>query len=567
MISACRKDEMNTMVQTPIYNPPTTEEPGSFSGLVTDSNEIGIEGVTVNFNSEIRITDEDGRFSYNDISVHPEGTYVTFNKVGYFSGSRKFYPITNQKSNLKVELIQLNLSGSIETDLGGDIINSNNAGVSLPKGNYLKNEVEFSGSFDVFLKWLNPNREETSFRMPGDFEGVDLNGDQQALISYGMIAVELKDNEGNDIDLPEGETAEIRIPVPINLIFTAPSIIPLWYFDTFSGTWIEEGEAILEGDEYVAEVSHFSFWNCAISFPISNLSGQININNQPVGWLKYVITDLETGIIKLGITDDHGFVNIKLPQSKPILVEFFDFCEESISIFSLDMETEIIFPEVNLTLSNNASSNFITGKVISCSGDSILYPMVYVDLNGDVGIHYAESDGSFSIEVNSCTDLFGSIIAVDPTNNLFSDYKLIKSSDDLFVGELETCIPNFESENFIHIDYEGQTYNSGLNFFPFGLFGSVEELPVADNEFIYLINGFDIFESKELSATVNYTEGDSEGFMEFHSDDGFVASGIINVETNPILSFHGTLYDIEITDNEVYPEEGVEEVFLIFSFD
>ena len=46
----------------------------------------------------------------------------------------------------------------------------------------------------------------------------------------------------------------------------APETINLWYFDEENGYWKEEGQAIKDGNKYVAEVTHFTWWNCDILF-------------------------------------------------------------------------------------------------------------------------------------------------------------------------------------------------------------------------------------------------------------------------------------------------------------
>ena len=67
----------------------------------------------------------------------------------------------------------------------------------------------------------------------------------------------------------------MSIPVGSTQTSSAPAEIPLWYFDETNGVWKEEGKATLQGNEYVGEVSHFTFWNCDISWDLIYLDGSV----------------------------------------------------------------------------------------------------------------------------------------------------------------------------------------------------------------------------------------------------------------------------------------------------
>ncbi|MFS1437331.1 putative Ig domain-containing protein [Shewanella sp. 10N.286.48.A6] len=98
--------------------------------------------------------------------------------------------------------------------------------------------------------------------MPGDMLTTTETGEIAPIESFGAITVSFEDESGNPLQLAEGKTAEIQIPV---VGFNPPATIPLYYFDEVSGLWIEEGEATLITDNgaqyYAGNVSHFTTWN------------------------------------------------------------------------------------------------------------------------------------------------------------------------------------------------------------------------------------------------------------------------------------------------------------------
>ena len=69
--------------------------------------------------------------------------------------------------------------------------------------------------------------------------------------------------------------ADIVMPVPSEILNSAPATIPLWHFDEDLGSWVEEGQATLVNGEYVGQVSHFSFWNYDVPSNFIHLSGSI----------------------------------------------------------------------------------------------------------------------------------------------------------------------------------------------------------------------------------------------------------------------------------------------------
>ena len=59
----------------------------------------------------------------------------------------------------------------------------------------------------------NPNSNETAFSMPGDLRAIDQNVDLVQLVTYGMMAVELRNPSGVKLQLAPGSTATLKSPI------------------------------------------------------------------------------------------------------------------------------------------------------------------------------------------------------------------------------------------------------------------------------------------------------------------------------------------------------------------
>lgn len=94
--------------------------------------------------------------------------------------------------------------------------------------------------------------------MPGEMVTETPSGETVPIESFGAITATFTDSEGNDLQLADGKTAQVRIPASGS---NPPATIPLFYYDEVQGIWVEEGTATLENGFYVGEVAHFTTWN------------------------------------------------------------------------------------------------------------------------------------------------------------------------------------------------------------------------------------------------------------------------------------------------------------------
>jgi len=103
--------------------------------------------------------------------------------------------------------------------------------------------------------------------MPGDFQAQDPEtGETSQIESFGALDLTFEDSAGNPVQLAEGETATLRIPVAERVAAGAPATMPLYFYDEEAGFWVEEGSADLmtlpSGEQaYEGTVGHFTTWN------------------------------------------------------------------------------------------------------------------------------------------------------------------------------------------------------------------------------------------------------------------------------------------------------------------
>ena len=92
-------------------------------------------------------------------------------------------------------------------------------------GNFIKEDGSaYEGSVDVIMHHLDPTDEDMSMQMPGMLYAQNEGGAERMLQTLGMLAVELRGSGGEDLNLAEGSTSEIKISVLIRKKYTEDAV-------------------------------------------------------------------------------------------------------------------------------------------------------------------------------------------------------------------------------------------------------------------------------------------------------------------------------------------------------
>ncbi len=456
---SCQREELDINEQTEIENgDPMVKVEGSVAGLIVDEQGEPVENAVVTFGDQTRITNRFGAFTLVNQELYADGTYLTVEKSGYFPGSRRFNAIADATNNIRIRMIEKVEVGNYSADTGGEIEVST-ARISLPSGPYTRPDgSNYSGNVKVYAKYLDPTVSETFEEMPGDLVGADSEGELNGLATFGMLAVELENDNGEKVNLPEGETALISMTVPDELISVAPSTIPLWHFDEQRGIWLEEGEANLENGVYVGEVSHFSFWNCDFPLPVVNINGTLSLNGSLAEGFKVQVVDVTTGFTGCGYTSSRGIFGGQVPAGNVMILRVLDPCggilyEQEIGPF--DQDTDLGDIDIITVL----ETVHLTGNVTNCTGQTINESAVVFDFGSTSMLVVCEDDGSFDFVTPPCLTGAADVYGLDLTNSLISPVANINFSGSQFIGTLVACEDLIE-ESYI-IEYDNQNWGEG----------------------------------------------------------------------------------------------------------
>jgi uncharacterized protein (TIGR02145 family) len=402
-VSSCSKDDTSNPT------PPNNSElwgsgvSATVYGRVVDASGNAVAGASVTAGGSTTTTDNQGVFRINNFQAYEKLGYVKVQKSGFFPGSRSFVPVSGG-NRVNIRLLSNATVSTVSGSIGGSVTNSQDVTVLIAANSIVKNNTPYTGTVKVAIQHINPASDNFSEEMPGNLIGVQ-NNQSQGLTSYGMVAVELTDNAGQPLQIASGQTATVKFPIDVAQQATAPSTIDLWSFDEQNGYWKHEGTATRQNNEYVAQVSHFSFWNCDVPGNWVTLQGQIvNANGQqPISGATVTVTSTTLGSAS-DYTNAQGQFSGFVPSGQLLTISVQVSCNGGAAT---TVYTNTIGPFAsNTTLATITIPGVtqVTGTLVDCNNNAL--GSGYVIANGQV--HFANGSGQFAF--SAC----GSNITVYP---------------------------------------------------------------------------------------------------------------------------------------------------------
>ncbi len=452
VVFACKKeDDISPTDQ--LYTPPVIKVQGSVAGQVVDEDGNSMEGVSVHVGNKQTQTNAKGYFSFRNIDLDANGTFIRVKGPSHFQASKRFFPKANSMNYTRLTLMRKTLAGEINAANGGDISVAGGATITLPANSVVGgNDVPYTGTVKVNARWLSPSDQNLANLMPGNLHGISDQQEEVALANYGVMAVELSSSVGTPVQIASGAKATLTIPIPDALQGSAPTEIPLWHFDENTGLWRQEGSATREGNAYVGEVSHFSFWSWNIPLPYVNIQGKIvDPDGSPLGnteiRFRVYLSNIPLMLHGAGFTDNDGVFSGKVPANEAMELSALNACgrvlmEADIAPSGIDIDMGVIESPQSI-----AGYRHVTGTLVDCSNNPIAEGVfVLCDENGNCQYAYTESDGSFELGFALCqppalsSDM--TVIGYDLANGLQSLPQDIAIAQDIDLGNYQACTSN-----------------------------------------------------------------------------------------------------------------------------
>ena len=565
ILASCQRDEGVDMEErTVIINPPTNAISGSVVGVIFDdsSDHNPISGARVTIGDEEIITDQSGEFVFEDIMLYGSGSFITIEKEGFFGGSHKFNAFENGVHNIDIQLISREVSGSTRTNLGGPIT-VGTAVVDLPPGNYQSDSGTYEGDMNIYAKWLDPTNEVVFSAFPGNLTGVTDEAQLKALASFGIIIIEIEGAQGQNLQLPEGTTALVTMPIPEIVREFAPDEIELWSFDETSRNWMEEGLASKVDDNYHADVSHFSIWSLNQSFDPVTLTSQLNIEGLPAINQRLKIIDPDGEFITFTDTNSEGWFSVEIPQGNALNLIIDGDCINTPYNTTIDAQFDSTPHAVPINLTAMTDDFTLTGRVVDCDGVGVDQAWVRVRYQNDNELLRTDAGGNFSLDQSRCVSEPFSLFAIDETNSMISPAQQLQGANGADVEELRCCEEtdfNFDID-YVNIDWAEQLEESVHHTWEWsfieGLDITIINLSIKDDQDIVYVDGAIRYTGDPNSESVI-----ADYLLTFNTQ-GFKIRGtceVIATDHNGFNSFSFSslgVDDLSVDSEQLYPVGGI----------
>ena len=435
------------------------------SGFITGETDEPIAGATVIVGNSTVVTDDYGYFEANEATVNANAAVVTVIKAGYFKGIKTFNADGKQDAFFRIKLIPKTNAGTVSGINGGNVALHNGLKVSFPNNGIVNatTGAAYGGTVNVAAYWINPAANDINKIMPGDLRGENANGDLRKLSSYGMAAVELTGASGELLQVAPGKKATITMPMASSISANAPASIPLWYFNEETGIWQEQGSAVRQGNTYVGDVTHFSFWNCDTEESMIEFNCTVQYpNGNPVNHALVKISAVnDPTVAGWGYTNAQGYVSGIVPSNRVLRLDI---------IGDASCGYTPIYTETFTAANNNVSLPLITinavggiatvsGTIKDCDNKTVSKGGIIMQKNYEYYIFPVDKNGGYSFTTALCNSTAEvSLMAYDADKSAYGDqnnYTITAGINTTI--DMQAC--GHSSNQFINYTINGVPYS------------------------------------------------------------------------------------------------------------
>lgn len=397
-------------------------------------------------------TDQNGVFFLNNILVYDKLGYITITKPGFHQGSRSFLPLETGSNRVNVQLLPMTQSGTFSGTTGGTVT-SGLLQLTFPANAVTLNGQPYTGIVQVYAAALDPTSTAMFDQMPGELLG-GLNDSLRLLRSFGMASVELRDANMNELQLDTNVAVAMIFNIPTSLQAEAPQSIDWWSFDKTLGYWKHEGEAQKQGNQYIGQASHFSWWNLDIPGTFNELIGNvISVGADPVSNAQIELISPSLGSV-FTYTNSSGAFSGRIPKNETLTLNINLICSTTNDWALADSES-IISEESNIYADFTAELNDffpVTGTLVNCQNEPVASG--YVKMGPQIFL--TNETGEFTIQTCALGEYtFRGYDTSNADTIKVSEYDTVQVGlQGVDLGMLQACLDNFGAVT----DIDGNNY-------------------------------------------------------------------------------------------------------------
>jgi hypothetical protein len=267
--------------------------PGAIRGVVRTQGGGFVPQVRVEVGDAVVVTDPRGYFEI--LGLPPGPARVRAARQGWSSTQREVTVTSGRATQVELTLLFMDTERIEVPEAGPEaVVTAGEVRVEFIDGAFTDaSGAPVQGAIDVAVALVNAP--ETLPAAPGEMLASDGAGGRFPLESFGMVEVVLSSG-GAPVTFVGN--AQLSFPLAAGHGLADGEAIPLWSFDVAENAWIAEGEGLVDGGRFVAQVGHFTWWNA--DRPLLETACVTGILEMPSGEAASGFVVNATGIDHLG---------------------------------------------------------------------------------------------------------------------------------------------------------------------------------------------------------------------------------------------------------------------------
>ena len=445
--SACRKDIDQFILQPGGQDPELVT--GTALGKVRSLDGAPLEGALVRLHGGVSaLSDGSGFYFIPDAEAPALDALLEVSMNGFFPAYQHLPWTEKGELRTDIRLVPKSFSGSLSGETGGQLAIGQGFLLDIPQqGLEYPTGDPFTGTVQVYAYWIDPGDPEFLQLAPAGARGLDANRELRYLNSYGILAMELTDENGLPLRTAPGKTMDLHFPVPGALTGTAPSELALWSFDPEAGLWNESATATLSNQYYHGKAPSGLFWNVAGSSLLVQVKGWVQQpGSGPAREVEVLAWETNGSLLARTSTQNQGQFVLVLPGDAPATLQLLDLCGNE----QYTQDLPALSGNVSLNPIPLPSENLVPvkGRLVDC--DEAPVSLGYMQaIIGDKEVLMPLVGGAFSALLPVCPEDVVTLIGFDLVRNFQTAPLSFSASGPIDAGDWILCndAPEYISYN------------------------------------------------------------------------------------------------------------------------
>ena len=409
-----------------------TNSTANIHGTITNIAGNALKDVKVYSNTHTTYTNTDGYYVLENNGTSPVS--IVAELTNYIQNSQVVDMDANGTQNFT--MVYVDKIEKFDSEVGMEV-KTKGAKINFPASSVAHEDgTAYTGEVTTKVAYNRVTSVTGKAAFPGDYIGETTEGNTTILRSYGFIDVTMEDNASNPLKIADGSSVTLTFPMDENIEET-PATIPLWYYNTQKGIWVEDGVATYDAttNSYSGDVTHFTTWNLDSKMNPGSLEGCIeDSDGNPV---TNAILNIEGAGWRSGLkqNNENTFKFLRAPTRIPVsLTAYTAQGASQTQIITLAPNENRVMADC-LVIENNATSPFINvkGRLVNLDGN-LLNTYSYIRIydadtgtylgsastsNGIISIYILRPDSNkISVDLTINYKKISQTYTLDPNNNI-----------------------------------------------------------------------------------------------------------------------------------------------------